>query len=171
MEPKVNNWEFCEKPEIIVHETDILLIGGGMACCGAAFEADRRATEQGLRITMVDKAATDRSGAVAQGLSAINSYPGRKLAHEEYPDGPCADTASLTRDSSPSTPDPPWNGSDAMEGRPVRVFPAKSRKPSSCFVGHSHASLFLHEKVVGWVRLLDTKIEEIFRILLNRRVW
>ena len=25
-------------PEIIEEEVDILLIGGGMACCGAAFE-------------------------------------------------------------------------------------------------------------------------------------
>ena len=83
MDAKVNNWEFCEKPEIIVHETDILLIGGGMASCGAAVEADRWATEQGLRITMVDKAATDRSGAVAQGLSAINTYMGEN-APEDY---------------------------------------------------------------------------------------
>lgn len=83
MEPKVNNWEYCEKPEIVVHETDILLIGGGMACCGAAFEADRWATSQGLRITMVDKAATDRSGAVAQGLSAINTYLGEN-SPEDY---------------------------------------------------------------------------------------
>ena len=30
MEPKVNNFEFCPKPEIVVHETDVLLIGGGM---------------------------------------------------------------------------------------------------------------------------------------------
>jgi len=73
MEPKVNNWEFCRKPEIVVHETDLLIIGGGMAACGTAFEADRWGTPQGLRITMVDKAATDRSGAVAQGLSAINT--------------------------------------------------------------------------------------------------
>jgi len=71
MEPKVNNWEFCKKPEIVVHETDLLLIGGGMAACGTAYEADRWATPEGLRITMVDKAATDRSGAVAMGLSAI----------------------------------------------------------------------------------------------------
>lgn len=83
MEPKVNNWEFCEKPEIVVHETDILLIGGGMSACGAAVEADRWATPQGLRITMVDKAATDRSGAVAQGLSAINTYLGEN-SPEDY---------------------------------------------------------------------------------------
>ena len=84
MEPKVNNFEFSEKPEIVVHETDILLIGGGMAACGCAYEADRWATEQGLRITMVDKAATDRSGAVAMGLSAINTYIGQENTPEDY---------------------------------------------------------------------------------------
>ena len=84
MEPKVNNFEFSEKPEIAVHETDILLIGGGMAACGSAFEADRWATPQGLRITMVDKAATDRSGAVAMGLSAINTYVGQENTPEDY---------------------------------------------------------------------------------------
>ena len=82
MEPKANNWEFCEKPEIVVHETDLLVIGGGMAACGAVFEADRWATPQGMRITMVDKAATDRSGAVAQGLSAINTYLGENPVDE-----------------------------------------------------------------------------------------
>ena len=76
MEPKVNNWEFIEKPEIVVHETDVLIIGGGMAACGAAYEADRWASPQKLRVTMVDKAAVDRSGAVAMGLSAINTYIG-----------------------------------------------------------------------------------------------
>ena len=83
MEPKINNWEFCKKPEIVVHETDLLIIGGGMSACGTAFEADRWGTPQGLRITMVDKAATDRSGAVAQGLSAINTYLGENPV-EEY---------------------------------------------------------------------------------------
>ncbi|MBU3916702.1 adenylyl-sulfate reductase subunit alpha [bacterium] len=77
MEPKVNNFEHIEKPEIVIHETDVLLIGGGMAACGAAYEADRWASPQGLRVTMVDKAAVDRSGAVAMGLSAINTYMGK----------------------------------------------------------------------------------------------
>ena len=57
-------------------ETDLLLIGGGMACCGAAFEGARWANPKKIKITMVDKAATDRSGAVAMGLSAINTYMG-----------------------------------------------------------------------------------------------
>ena len=47
-----------------------------MAACGAAYEADRWAIPQGLLVTMVDMAATDRSGAVAMGLSAINTYLG-----------------------------------------------------------------------------------------------
>ena len=68
-------------PEIVEEEVDILIIGGGMAACGAAFEATRwiqEATRQGveLRVKLVDKAAMERSGAVAQGLSAINTYMG-----------------------------------------------------------------------------------------------
>ena len=35
---------------------------------------------QGIKITMVDKAAVDRSGAVAMGLSAINTYVGENNA-------------------------------------------------------------------------------------------
>ncbi len=72
----MTEFKHIEKPEIIEHETDVLLIGGGMSACGAAFEAARWAKGTGLRITMVDKAATDRSGAVAMGLSAINTYLG-----------------------------------------------------------------------------------------------
>jgi adenylylsulfate reductase subunit A len=68
-------------PEVIEEEVDILLIGGGMAACGAAFEVMRwkeEAAKNGvdLKVKLVDKAALDRSGAVAQGLSAINTYMG-----------------------------------------------------------------------------------------------
>ncbi len=76
MEKETCTFSFCAKPEIVEVETDLLLIGGGMACCGAAYEAARWATPKGIKITMVDKAATDRSGAVAMGLSAINTYIG-----------------------------------------------------------------------------------------------
>ncbi len=76
MEKETCTFSFCQKPEIVEVETDLLLIGGGMACCGAAFEAARWATPKKLKVTMVDKAATDRSGAVAMGLSAINTYIG-----------------------------------------------------------------------------------------------
>ena len=57
-------------------ETDLLILGGGMAACGGAVEAAYWAKENGLKVTVVDKAAMDRSGAVAMGLSAINQYVG-----------------------------------------------------------------------------------------------
>ncbi|HHB13262.1 MAG TPA: adenylyl-sulfate reductase subunit alpha [Chromatiales bacterium] len=68
-------------PEIVEEEVDILIIGGGMAACGAAFEIMKwvdAAKQQGtdIKVKLVDKAALDRSGAVAQGLSAINTYMG-----------------------------------------------------------------------------------------------
>jgi adenylylsulfate reductase subunit A len=47
-----------------------------MAACGAAFEIMKWAKGTDLKIKLVDKAAMDRSGAVAQGLSAINTYIG-----------------------------------------------------------------------------------------------
>ena len=64
--------------ETVVVETDLLILGGGMASCGAAVEAAHWAKANGLKVTMVDKAAVDRSGAVAMGLSAINQYVGLK---------------------------------------------------------------------------------------------
>jgi adenylylsulfate reductase subunit A len=83
MEKETCTFSYCEKPEIVEHETDLLLIGGGMACCGAAYEGVRWAAQKGLKITMVDKAAADRSGAVAMGLSAINTYIGENTC-EDY---------------------------------------------------------------------------------------
>ncbi len=65
-----------ENPEVVEEEVDILIIGGGMSACGAAFEIMRWAEGSDLKIRLVDKAAMDRSGAVAQGLSAINTYMG-----------------------------------------------------------------------------------------------
>ncbi len=67
-----------ENFETKVVTTDLLILGGGMAACGAAVEASYWAKKKGLKVTMVDKAATDRSGAVAMGLSAINQYVGIK---------------------------------------------------------------------------------------------
>ena len=62
-------------PEVVEHDVDILIVGGGMAACGAAFEVKKWAPE-GMKIVLVDKASLQRSGAVAQGLSAINTYIG-----------------------------------------------------------------------------------------------
>jgi adenylylsulfate reductase subunit A len=83
MEKETCTFSYCAMPEVVEIETDILIIGGGMSACGAAFEAVRWATPKGLRVTMVDKAATDRSGAVAMGLSAINTYIGENKV-EDY---------------------------------------------------------------------------------------
>jgi len=60
--------------ETVEVTTDILICGGGMSACGAAVEGSYWAKQNGLKITVVDKAAMDRSGAVAMGLSAINQY-------------------------------------------------------------------------------------------------
>ncbi|HOW46770.1 MAG TPA: adenylyl-sulfate reductase subunit alpha [Rubrivivax sp.] len=93
-----------ENPEVVQEDLDILLIGGGMACCGAAFEMMRWAeavkaeTGQDLRIKLVDKAAMDRSGAVAQGLSAINTYIGPEQDPADYARMVSNDLMGITRD-------------------------------------------------------------------------
>ncbi len=64
--------------ETVKVATDLLILGGGMAACGAAVEAAYWAKKHNVKVTLVDKAAMDRSGAVAMGLSAINQYVGLK---------------------------------------------------------------------------------------------
>ncbi len=58
----------------ITVDTDILVIGGGMAGCGATYES--RFWGRDLKVVTVEKANIERSGAVAQGLYAINCYMG-----------------------------------------------------------------------------------------------
>ncbi len=62
-------------PEVDKRDVDILIVGGGMAACGTAFEIKKWAAAD-AKILLCDKAALERSGAVAQGLSAINTYIG-----------------------------------------------------------------------------------------------
>jgi len=57
-------------------DCDILIIGGGMAGCGAAFEA--KYWSKDLKVVMVEKAVIERSGATGEGLSAINCYMGQR---------------------------------------------------------------------------------------------
>ena len=57
-----------------VVDCDILVVGGGMGGTGAAYEA--RYWGRDLKIVVAEKANIDRSGAVAQGLYAINCYMG-----------------------------------------------------------------------------------------------
>ena len=62
--------------ETVEVTTDLLIIGPGMAGCGACVESAYWAKENNVKIGVVDKAAMERSGAVAMGLSAINQYQG-----------------------------------------------------------------------------------------------
>ena len=55
-------------------DCDILVVGGGMGGTGAAYES--RYWGRDLKIVVAEKANIDRSGAVAQGLYAINCYMG-----------------------------------------------------------------------------------------------
>ena len=85
----------------VIVETDLLICGGGMAACGAAVEASHWAKKHGLKITLVDKAAIERSGAVAMGLSAINLYldhSGGENSLRDYVDYVRNDLMGITRE-------------------------------------------------------------------------
>ncbi len=87
--------------ETVEVTTDLLIVGGGMAACGAAVEASYWAKKNGLKVTLVDKAAMDRSGAVAMGLSAINQYVGLKDGEntvKDYVDYVRNDLMGVTRE-------------------------------------------------------------------------
>ncbi len=84
LEREFCKWSYCQKPPVETIETDFLIVGGGMAACGAAVEASAYAKQLGLKVTLVDKAALDRSGAVAMGLSAINTYVGPENKVDDY---------------------------------------------------------------------------------------
>jgi adenylylsulfate reductase subunit A len=58
----------------VYEDCDILVVGGGMGGTGAAYES--RYWGRDLKIVIAEKANIDRSGAVAQGLYAINCYMG-----------------------------------------------------------------------------------------------
>ena len=57
-------------------ECDLLIIGGGMSGCGAAFESKYWSGD--MNVVMVEKAVIERSGATGEGLSAINCYMGQR---------------------------------------------------------------------------------------------
>src|SRR5208283_1625522 len=56
---------------VIDHETDVLVIGGGLAGCMAAIKASEA---NGLRVTLVDKSNTVRSGCAASGIDHLWAY-------------------------------------------------------------------------------------------------
>jgi adenylylsulfate reductase subunit A len=87
--------------ETVVVETDMLILGGGMAACGAAVEAAHWAKQNNLKVTLVDKAVMERSGAVAMGLSAINQYVGLRDGQntvKDYVDYVRNDLMGVTRE-------------------------------------------------------------------------
>lgn len=57
--------------KVIPAETDVLVIGGGLAGCMAAIKA---AEDKALRVTLVDKSNTLASGCAASGIDHIWSY-------------------------------------------------------------------------------------------------
>ena len=64
------------KINTVFEDCDILVVGGGMGGTGAAYEA--RYWGRDMKIVVAEKANIDRSGAVAQGLYAINCYMGMR---------------------------------------------------------------------------------------------
>ncbi len=80
-------------------DCDILIIGGGMSGCGAAFESKYWSGD--LRVVMVEKAAIERSGATGEGLSAINCYMGQRYGWntpEDYVNYVVNDMMGLARE-------------------------------------------------------------------------
>ena len=57
--------------KVIPVETDVLVIGGGLAGCMAAIKASE---EEGIRVTLVDKSNTIRSGCAASGIDHTWAY-------------------------------------------------------------------------------------------------
>lgn len=89
------------EPKIKEIDTECLIVGGGAAGCGSAVEGVAWADKHGVDIFLVEKAALERSGALAQGLSAINTYIGLKQKHntvDDYTRMVHMDLMHLTRD-------------------------------------------------------------------------
>ncbi len=69
---------------IIEDNIDVLIAGAGLGGTGAAYEA--RYWGQDKKIVIAEKANIDRSGAVAQGLYAINCYMGTRFGENNPED-------------------------------------------------------------------------------------
>lgn len=69
---------------VVEEDIDVLICGAGMAGTGAAFES--RYWGKDKKIIIAEKANIDRSGAVAQGLYAINTYMGTRFGENNPED-------------------------------------------------------------------------------------
>jgi len=67
-----NTTKRLDEIPVEIVETDILIIGGGNAGCYAAIEA--KSLNPSLKVTIMEKAHMSRSGALAAGMDAINTY-------------------------------------------------------------------------------------------------
>jgi len=71
-----------EEIEQVALETDVLVIGGGNSGCFAAIEAKKLNPK--LRVTIMEKAHIDRSGCLAAGMDAFNTYIKKGRTIEEF---------------------------------------------------------------------------------------
>ncbi len=76
-------------------DTDILIIGGGTAGC---YGAMCLAQDENLRILVVEKANIKRSGCLAAGVNAINSYIPSYRTYDEYVDYTRNDACKIVRE-------------------------------------------------------------------------
>ncbi|MCL4426053.1 MAG: adenylyl-sulfate reductase subunit alpha [Firmicutes bacterium] len=71
----------AEVQEVML-ETDLLVIGAGNSGCFAAIEAKK--LNPNLKVTLMEKAHIDRSGCLAAGMDAINTYLKKGRTIEEF---------------------------------------------------------------------------------------
>ena len=63
-----------------VVETDLLVVGGGIAGCPAA----AKAKDHGLDVTLAEKSKTDRSGSAAQGIDHYGGFFPRGMTPQMF---------------------------------------------------------------------------------------
>lgn len=68
--------------EMVYLDTDFLIIGAGNAGCFAALEAKKQMPQ--LKVTLLEKAHIERSGCLAAGMDAINTYIKKDQTIESY---------------------------------------------------------------------------------------
>ena len=78
--------ELAEIADSVI-ETDVLIVGGGVAGCIAAVKA----SEHGADVTMVDKAAIRRSGGAASGMDHIATIPNAGITIKDIVTQVCDD--------------------------------------------------------------------------------
>lgn len=73
-------------PEIVEVETDVLIVGGGMAACGAAYEAVRWAGDD-VRVTLVRQGCHGSLGCGSPGLVSNQHLSWGEFARGLLPNG------------------------------------------------------------------------------------